>query len=117
MFSSEHAVGRPEEAVPAQRELLQRAALHELIPTLFSSENDADSTDDLLPPSKGKVYCVLESFGLPFLRLRVTACSENFTVYCETLGVDADTWPEVDFWPQRLVVSYAVTPENRTATR
>ena len=41
MFSSEHAVGVvlnlpqacPEETVPAQRELLQRAALHEQIPT------------------------------------------------------------------------------------
>ena len=43
----------------------------------------------------GVAVAPIKSFGLPFLRLRVTAYSENFTVYCENLAVDADTWPDV----------------------
>ena len=39
--------------------------------------------------------CALGSFGLPLLRLRVLAYSENFTVYCENVAVDAATWPDV----------------------
>ena len=63
---------------------------------------------------------IIESFGLPFLKVKSHSVwrmsLELWTIKLKLHSgrlIRGLTWC---FWPQRLVASYAVTPENRTAT-